>query len=223
MEKAIVTLTINYPLIQWSRPLFNLYATKVGAEYIEISEPRIKHPICPMLEKYQLWDLLGQYERVVFFDSDIIVSPRTPDLFKIVPPEKIGAVYDNPKNESFGDHRKSSILHIQEQMGDIGWRVGYVNSGVLVLSNTHRDAFKFDERLLKIEQRTMLEQNFTNYNIQRHKLPVHHLSRNFNMISFGGKEEGYYIKGKLADVVHLAGRSSKPELMNKFFHLALQS
>jgi hypothetical protein len=69
----------------------------------------------------------------------------------------------------------------------------------------------------------MLEQSFTNYNIQRHKLPIHRLSRNFNMISFSGKEEGYYIKGKLADVIHLAGRGGKAELMNKFFHLALQS
>jgi hypothetical protein len=43
------------------------------------------------------------------------------------------------------------------------------------------------------------------------------------MISFGGKEEGYYIEGKLADVIHLAGRGGKAELMNKFFHLALQS
>jgi len=224
MSLAVVTLAIDIDqLLYWSEPLLRLYARKVDADFIVIDEPKIKHPICPMLEKYQLYNLLDRYERVIFFDADVIVSPKTPDLFKIVPFEEIGAVYDNPENNSDGEYRKSSIMLIQELMGDICWRAGYINSGVLVISNIHRNAFQFDKKLYEINQRNMLEQNFTNYNIQRHRLPVYKLSRNFNMISFDGKEEWYYEKERLADVIHLAGMEGKAELMRKLFHLVLQS
>lgn len=220
MRNAIVTLAINYPPIHWSRPLFQLYATKVGADYVELDTPKIKHPTCPMLEKYQLYDVLGRYARVVFFDADILVQPKTPNLFMIVPPEKIGAVYDCVDNNERNTNRMPSIANAQRILGKINWPDGYFNSGVMVLSQIHRKIFKVDPRLFKIKQKTMLEQGTTNYNIKKNRIPIHKLDRTFNRIAFGS-DKGFYEKGKLAYVIHGAGRSSRTKLMKKFFYIIM--
>jgi len=219
MKKAIVTLNINVSmLIHFSKPLFLLYATKVKADYVEINEPKIKHPIDPMLEKYQLYDLLDRYERIVFFDADILVQPRTPNLFDIVPSEKIGAVYDSPDNNEHNKNRMENVMSIQKILGDINWREGYINSGVIVLSKQHRNIFTYEIKLDKISQCGMLEQNLTNYKIRKHKFPIFKLNNRFNRIAFGNLERFQDETGNLVDVLHFAGLSRKIDLMEKFFY-----
>jgi len=220
MRLAVVTLGIGIEqLLMWSRPLFQQYAEKIGADFVTIATKTINHPLCPMLEKYQLHDILGEYDRVAFFDTDILVSPRTPSLFDIVPFGKIGAVYDSPDNNEHNTNRRHDIKGFQERFGDVGWKDGYINSGVVVLSDIHRPVYQYDPRLHEIKRRSFLEQGFTNYNIRKNKFEIHKLDRNFNRIAFGGKEAEYYEGGKLADVLHFAGKSDKRGLMEKFFPL----
>lgn len=219
MKKAVVTLNINVPmLIHFSKPLFLLYATKIKADYVEINEPKIKHPIDPMLEKYQLYDLLERYERVIFFDADILVQPKTPNLFDIVPLEKIGAVYDSPDNNEHNKNRIGNLMSIQKLLGDIGWREGYINSGVIVLSKQHRNLFTYEIKFHKINQYRMLEQNLTNYKIRKHEFPIFKLDDRFNRIAFGNLERFQDETGRLVDVLHFAGLSRKANLMEKYFH-----
>jgi len=220
VKLAIVTLGIDIEqLLQWSRPLFKQYAEKVGAELVIIPTRSINHPICPMLEKYQLYNVLENYDRVAFFDTDILIAPKTPDLFKIVPFEKIGAVYDCRDNNEHNRNHDADVKGFQARFGDVGWKDGYINSGVIVLSNIHRPVYQYDPRLHEINRRAFLEQGFTNYNIKKNKFQIHKLDRNFNRIAFGGKEQEYYQDGKLADIVHFAGRVDKKGLMEKFFHI----
>ncbi len=224
MKKAIVTLDSNYVPLQWlhwSRPLFKLYATKVGANYVEIAKPKINLPAHPVLEKLQLYDVLNEYDRVVYFDADILVQPQTPNLFNIVSFENVGAVYDCPDNNEHNTNRARSIANIKSILGEIDWVDGYINAGMMVLSRDHQDVFKFDPKLLKADPKLLkkmfLDQDFINYNIKKNKLQIHKLPRSFNRITFSGNDEEFYEHGELAYVVHFAGKHEKAALMQRFF------
>lgn len=224
MRKAVVTLAIDIPrVIALSEPLFKVYAGKVQADYVKITRKAINHPVCPMLEKYQIYEILGtdlgQYERIIFFDADILVQPGTPNLFDIVPFKCVGGVYDHPENDPATLNRRRSMEDIQRILGDVDWKGGYFNTGVLVLSWIHRNTFQFHPKLLEIPRRTMLEQSTTNWNMHKNRYKYFRLSRDFNMIAYDRKDESYYIKERLAHVLHFAGRGAKPHIMKRYLNL----
>lgn len=227
MEKAIVTLAIGEDvLLRYAAPLMKLYATKVEAEFIVIKERKTNHPVCPMLEKHQIYELFDKYDRILLMDVDIVIHPKSPDIFNVVPVDKIGAVYDNGRNDGKIKNRGRGIKVIADILGDKDWWRGnieeYINSGVILASKIHRDVFKYDRRIDKINQRVFLEQNLTNYNIKKLGFKIHRLDRNFNRIAFGGKEQEYFDNGKFGYFIHFAGKAGKAELQKKYFYRVLR-
>ncbi len=104
MEKrAIVTLCIGdnaEKFGKYSHQAMKLYATRINADFIKLDEPKINfksakkfNPI--LFEKYQVHDILAIYDRVLFLDTDILVTPHAPDIFNIVPIDKIGGVFED--------------------------------------------------------------------------------------------------------------------------------
>jgi len=149
MKKAVVTLCIGEDasgFSQYSHPIFRRYAEKVEADFICIDTPKIKLPKYPeginpiLFEKYQLFDILADYERALYLDTDILITPHAPNIFNVVPYDKVAGVF-----EDFGmdmRDRRVRIQAVQAILGDIGWRTGYMNSGVFVVSRPHREAFR---------------------------------------------------------------------------------
>jgi lipopolysaccharide biosynthesis glycosyltransferase len=149
VKNAIVTLCIGEGaggFQDYSHPAFQWYADRIGADFLCIDTPKINYDGCltsirPVLfEKYQIYDFLEDYDRVLYVDTDILVTPHAPNIFDEVPYDAVAGVF-----EDFGmdtDDRRARIHAVQDALGDLGWTEGYMNSGVFVVSKPHREAFR---------------------------------------------------------------------------------
>ena len=99
------------------------------------------------------------YERILFMDSDIIITDNSPDLFALVPDDRFGAWFVNPM---IPGRFAENIAHVQAALGRIGWVSGYFNSGVMVLSRAHRSIFEDPQDYSDM----FFEQTLLNYRVQ---------------------------------------------------------
>lgn len=118
-------------------PYIKEYAKRVGADFGILSQNKGLHYHYRIL---QLHKWLTKYDRVLVFDCDILIRKDCPNLFDIVPEDKIGTVLED-KGSRLQD-RRERIYKAQKKFGDIDWRAGYINSGVIVFSKCHRPIFK---------------------------------------------------------------------------------
>ena len=117
------------------------YAKKCGADFM-----RLDHDSgCTHQEgkwHYRIlkhYDLFEEYDRILHIDSDVLVSNCAPNIFDIVPYEKIGTVYEDKGSRRPARHQ--CIRKVQQMYGDVGWVEGYINTGFFLSSKCHRDIF----------------------------------------------------------------------------------
>jgi len=223
VKTAIVTAAINdqfKSMLVYSKPFFEEYANKTNSDFIYISDKKINSRYAH-LEKFQMYELLQTYNRIIFFDCDIIVMDTAPNLFDIVPKDYIGAVYDNPKNEKSYMFRKKEIQYIKNAFGENNWNSEYINSGVLVLSSIHKKIFINPEDRLKFNS-SYKDQTLINYNIFKNQFKIYRLHNTFNCMPLFWKQEktiigGFYdkISHQIPHVIHFAGLTNKSEIINK--------
>ena len=199
--KKFAIVTRAYEISEMSRishPIINSYAEKCDADFLIISEAKIK--IGPFHnEIYQCHDLLDKYERICVIDSDVIINQSTPNIFKLVPSDHIGVVYEDVGFRKYS--RRNRIKEIQDQFGDVNWKKGYINTGFIVFSNIHKNIFKINKK--KIWNNLGYDDVQIGYNIKKNNYLIKELDYRFNHMSLfseGGKSWlGSYI-------IHYAGR-----------------
>jgi lipopolysaccharide biosynthesis glycosyltransferase len=207
-EKAVVTLCLGHTydlMADYTHPTIKNYADKLDADFIVINTIQTDTGN-PGYEKFQLYGLLNHYKRVIFLDSDILIRSNCPDLFKVVPEEDFGAFVEsnyilyNPDV----DHRER-MSAIQEENGYIGWNYEYFNSGVMVISKKHQEAFNLDHgTVIDLHDQTQL-----NYNVKKLGFWVHDIGLRFNNMDFVNpltRLEAY--------IIHYAGRGYTDEYHN---------
>jgi len=223
MKTAIITVAVNDDfkrLLIYSRPFFEAYANKIGADFIHISDKKINLKY-GNLEKFQIYELLQTYNRIIFFDCDLIVLEDTPNLFDIVPIDSIGAIYDNPNNDKSYSFRQKEIQYITNCFGENNWKNQYINSGVLVLSSIHKKIFLNPEDRFQFES-SYKDQTLLNYNIFKNNFKIFKLEEKYNFIPLFWKKErtvigGYYDEEMkiMPNIIHFAGVINKPDIINK--------
>ncbi|HME54670.1 MAG TPA: hypothetical protein VKM55_20855 [Candidatus Lokiarchaeia archaeon] len=191
--RAVVTLCIGTgadAFGKYSHPAMKRYAMKVHADFIKLDQPKIGftasrnfNPI--LFEKYQVQDVLEDHDRVLFLDTDILITPRALDIFNAVPPDKIGGVFEDFGTEQV--HRRDLIQKVQECLGDVGWTDGFINSGVFVVSKLHRDIFRMHETYGFYDGE--YEQTNTNWYMRKAGFDIINLDYRFN---FMGIHRIYY-------------------------------
>ncbi len=193
LKRAVVTLTIgdkrgHQEMRNISHPIMKAYADKVGADFVVIDEIKLRMKSL-LLEKWQMFDLLFKYGRILFLDTDILVAPNCPDMFEMVPSDKVAALVES-------DHIDCNqwITDIQGQLGDIGWRNQYLNSGVCVYSYIHKAIFDRTQPFV-----VPGDQHTFNYRIKQNGFKVFPLPITFNHM------ELYKNDRFLSHVIHYAG------------------
>lgn len=141
-DRAVVTAAVGQSFAEMGRvthPLMQRYAHRCRADFVVFSEPLIarRTGLPGRFEKLQLYDLLTRYDRVLFLDTDVLVSPLAPDLFERVTPGVFGMV-----NEEAFERAPLDKQLTDEVLGAIAWRAPYFNSGVMLADRSH--AFLFD-------------------------------------------------------------------------------
>lgn len=147
MKSAVVTICFGSKfdaLAEITHPTLRAYAAKIGADFHVITIPKIPNPdkqaFLYSYEKHQLQTFLLEYDRVIYLDTDIIVSPDCPSLFDVVPYGNFGAF-----SEGKWLDRLYALDVAQKQFGFIGsmnWCKNYFNAGVMVFDKTHYEVFK---------------------------------------------------------------------------------
>ncbi|MDP3988893.1 MAG: glycosyltransferase [bacterium] len=170
--------------------LLQNYAQKIGADFKVITEQKVSETT-PHWEKFQIHDFLNEYERIIYFDTDLIIRGDCPDLFAVVPENMLGAF-----NEiSYSGRGLDTMRDIAEKYGvdviDTGR--GYFNTGVLVISRQHQGAFIKPNS----EITHFYEQSYLNLAFAMNSITMHELDEKFNCMD--------HKKGLGAYVMHYAG------------------
>ena len=151
------------------------YARRIKADFINISTIFVPHSknCCIVFEKFQLYDLLTIYDRIMLIDYDAIISNHCTDIFKIVPENMLGVSTHHPIREGF----KQVVI---DQLGvKVDWKQSkYWDSGVIVASKIHRDIFEYKEQPQLVV--SCAEERTFNYRIYKSEMPVYELGHRFH-------------------------------------------
>jgi len=152
------------------------YSEKIGADFLCITQQKISKTT-PHWEKFQIYELLDKYDRIIYLDSDIIVRKDCPNLFDIIPEDSLGMFNEAP----FTDRSKELMIDICRQYNIIlsGWDNRYFNSGVMVISRCHKILFKKPEQ----EIFSYYEQTYLNAMIAYYQIKIKELDYKFNRMT----------------------------------------
>lgn len=211
---AIVTVVIGNKyerIAEVTHPSLKKYAKSVDAEFICISNKSSgQEDIVPHFAKLQCYNLFDKYDRILFLDSDIIIRDDCPNLFDLVPVEKIGAFMEG----QFIPRRKMDLEMASRTYSTpiIGikrpedWKGEYWNTGVLLVSKCHKTIFTPPdfEKMRQVEGAWDYgEQGWLNLQIINGCIQVHNLSHRFNRMSIMDDLSGEHRLQSF--IVHYAG------------------
>ena len=144
MKLLMVTRTDNKhrPIADLTHPIMRRFAKKWGADFLILSKDADCNSEAGKVfyRIMDAYDLLNTYDRIAHIDSDVVINKNCPDLFKLVPNDMIGVVFEDVGTRL--KDRRHRIHKVQAAWGDIGWKAGYINMGTLLVSRLHREIFR---------------------------------------------------------------------------------
>jgi len=175
---AVVTVCIGdffRRIARLTHPPMRKYAERLGADFV-VLDRMLTAEKYPHYEKFRIRDLLDDYARAAYIDTDALVRNDCPDLFAEVPPAKLGAFPE-------GSHvdRTAAVKLACEQYGLEYARFRdkpYFNTGVMVVSRCHARAFVKPA----VEVRDFWEQSYLNLRFVIEDVEMHELSHRFNRL-----------------------------------------
>ena len=148
--KKLITTRADSTVLGWmelTHPVFRKYAEKHGADFMVLDDSynceEARAGIGHGLWHFRImnhYDLHSDYDRIIHFDTDMLLMPDCPNLFDVVPYDSVGTILEDKGSRA--QHRVNCMMNAQRQFGNIGWNTGYINTGVFVTSKCHRDIFQ---------------------------------------------------------------------------------
>ena len=198
MKTCVFTVTIgeyykNLAVI--THPIIQRYADKIGADFL-VADESDKTLITQKWNKFMIYQLLNKYDRIIYVDTDLIIRDDCPNLFDVVPSDKLGMFNEGkyaPRLEYIQDASKAYGEDVYK------WNGKFYNSGVMVISRIHKQIFKPPILTDTIET----DQPYINLRIAVDKIEMFDLSYNFNRMDILDKEIGIHRLNSY--IVHYAG------------------
>ena len=214
MKNAVFTLAVgDNPMYRAAVMSFQRYADNIGADLVVAQE--LHYPITldnprhtaskAWTEKLYIGELLNKYERVLYLDADIIVTPHARNIFDVY--TDLETLY--AFNEGQLLQRQHVIDKITAIMGPLdNWPVVdekpvYYNVGCMLISNQCPlfDIATLDDLQRLCNHIQYYEQTYFNYLVHRDGLKHESISSEFNRMDALG-HDGY----RDASFIHYAGR-----------------
>ena len=200
MDKLVLTIAVGGAYLQMAshtHPSIKAYAEKIGADFLCIDE---SDTTSPHWEKFQIFNLLNKYKRILYLDSDLIIRDDCPDLFEIVPDSQLGMFNEAP----FTDGRQMSIYEVCQAYETTlpNWNGKYYNSGVMVISRCHKYLFKKPDK----EVFNFYEQGYLNLIIAKNEVEMYELRYHFNRMTCMDQLTGE--ERHASYIIHYAGYPS---------------
>ncbi|QJR81976.1 hypothetical protein CA267_015055 [Alteromonas pelagimontana] len=192
-------------LAKYTVPRIQRYAESMGADFRVMGLTDISQRLSPYYEKNQIYNFLEDYEKVLYIDSDILITPDAPDLFAICSGDNIAAVSVEHVYKAVDDEKRS----LATLLGDVEWKQEYFNSGVVLFTAAYRNLLNTTDGLIeswiagKKEQHLpgLNDQSVFNYRVNQLNIPITFIDSAFNFTKAWGCFEKRFSKY----FIHYAG------------------
>lgn len=222
----ITTLVIGQEIESLAKqtvPGMEQYAKRVGADFKVIGKTEISERLTPYYEKNQIFNFLDEYDKVLFIDSDILITPDAPNLFRQCNGDEIAAV---SVEDVYGAVEKEKAM-LQQFLGETEWTKKYFNSGVVMFTRKYRDLLNTSDGLIEkwVEGKAQAgvtglnDQSVFNYRVNKHNIPIVYLDKAFNFT----KAWGCFHKRFAKFFIHYAGMKGNREFRIKFDNRVIKS
>jgi len=204
---------------KYTGPYMAEYAARWHMAFYVIRQSNYEN-IHPWWAKLEIGRLLETYNRVIYVDADAYIMPDCPNLFDVVPEDRVG-IYDHgisQPNDVVTKEMNACVSVFGTTYPDI--LDFYYNAGVAVYSRIHKSLFGGTlEEVVEIDRRLKEngcwwpEQSLLNYRIRQFDFHVFLLDYRFNHrpddCPTWGKDrfDSYIIHNKYSiviDALHLA-------------------
>ena len=139
-ENLVLTISIgNYykKISEYTLPFLKKYAEKIGADFINIDKFDGNY-ITQKWNKFHIHELLNKYKRILYLDIDMIIREDCPNLFEIVPENKLG-MFNEGKYVPRFEFLEQASEYYKEPLKK--WNGKFYNSGVMVISRIHKSIY----------------------------------------------------------------------------------
>lgn len=197
-ENLVLTISIGHhyhEVSKYTLPSIQKYADKIGADFINITEFNPNF-ITQKWNKFYIHELLNEYKRIIYLDVDILVREDCPNLFEVVPYNKLG-MFDEGRYVPRYEFLEQASEYYNEPLKK--WSSSFYNSGVMVISRIHKNIFKLPKGLDFVET----DQPYLNLRILNDNIQMFNLDYRFNRMDILDKVCG--ISRLDSYIVHYAG------------------
>ena len=127
---------------KYTLPIHRMYADKWGADF-KVLDDQYYNKLGFAMWNYRtivFHELLEDYERIFYLDSDIVINKTCPNIFDFVPYDTVGLVLEDKGSRL--KNRRGRIAQIKAAFGgNEHWTEGFPNGGLYIVSSIHRDIF----------------------------------------------------------------------------------
>ena len=199
-ENLVLTISIGEfyeNLSKYTLPSIKKYAKRIGADFINITEKDPNY-ITQKWNKFHIHELLNKYKRILYMDIDLIVREDTPNLFDIVPENKLGMFNEGAYAPRL-EYLEQASTYYNEPIKVKSWNGKFYNSGIMVISRMHKQIFKLPRGFDFVET----DQPYINLRILNDKITMFDLDHKYNRMDILDKFTG--ISRLDSYIVHYAG------------------
>lgn len=210
MKNLIFTTCIGSPEVSIALPIHKMYCEKYNIDFIVQNKRKLNfHSIG--YEKFEILDLFKYYDRILYLDADVLITPNCPNVFEVH--DKYDTFYAFHESENYpGNDRDSEIYNAlaDDDCPFINWpteknsKLRYFNVGLFMASKCHSDFLhKVFYYTLKLKSNTFCEQTVLNYIISKYNVKYKSMDQSWNRCDMGRPDpnlERYH-----ANFIHYAG------------------
>ena len=208
-KRLIVTIMLGKdPSFEFVKRSFKEYAKKVNADFLCITKPStILKPnnnnnnnnnklfFDALFQKISLGDLSDNYERVLYLDADILITPHAKNIFDIYNDDTKLYMFD----EGALSNREKELDLISTRLHKTIKDKNYFNAGVILFpkNNNFLKAIRIHDLEYFVSKTGWFDQTYINFKSRVNNIPVVSLDRKFNRMGNGADNdkrfEGFFI------------------------------
>jgi hypothetical protein len=140
--RLIITIAVGdafQQMLKYTKPLMEAYADRVNADLVVLTN---KTQDWWGLEKFRVHAFAKAYERTLFVDADVFLTPDTPDMFELVPTSHVAMHDDWPHllSHEWAFEERRNILESQGLSMD--FTESTWNTGLVLCDTQHADLWR---------------------------------------------------------------------------------
>lgn len=207
MEKRLIVTRADEnhkEVSEITHPIIKRYADKCGADFVILDDPKDLHMHYRILQIYPMFEM---YDKILSLDTDIFILNRCQNLFEVVPSGLIGSIYEDQGSRK--EDRRLRIKAVQKKNGDVGWSVGYINTGVTLFPKECKEIFRYDDKK-DLWDGLGFDDVWLGYQTHKLNYTIFELAYTYNFMSMFSESWNNNTSRFHANIIHYAGNGFYP-------------